>query len=183
MQIFGSRLRHDERLLARNEEPTLGSHLITPRPGFAHHGIYVGDGKVVYYGDALGKHLLGGTVQEVCLASFTRGRPAWVRRHELVRFDCAEVIRRARSRLGEDSYSVLSSNCEHFCEWCLHGKHRSYQVESLMALPPSWTERSARCLPGCSRRRHYASGLKAIGFDVSERTACFISASGWLDAC
>jgi Lecithin retinol acyltransferase len=27
-----------------------------------------------------------------------------------------EVMRRARSRLGEDRYRLLSNNCEHFCE-------------------------------------------------------------------
>jgi len=134
MQIFGNKLWQDDRLLARNEEPPLGSHLVTPRLGFAHHGIYVGGGRVVHYG-ALGHRLLGGPVEEVSLASFTRGRGVWVRTHQLVRFGLAEVIRRARSRVGEDSYRVLSNNCEHFCEWCLHGEHRSYQVETLLELP------------------------------------------------
>jgi hypothetical protein len=32
-------------------------------------------------------------------------------------------------RLGEDRYSVLTNNCEHFCEWCVRGEHRSYQVD------------------------------------------------------
>ena len=44
-------------------------------------------------------------------------------------------MRRARSRLGEDRYRLLTNNCEHFCEWCLRDEHRSYQVESLLALP------------------------------------------------
>jgi hypothetical protein len=134
MRIFGNKLWQNDRLLARNEEPPLGSHLVTPRLAFAHHGIYVGGGKVVHYG-ALGHHLLGGPAAEVSLSSFMRGRGVWVRSHELARFDHAEVIRRARSRMGEDSYRVLSNNCEHFCEWCLQGEHRSYQVESLLALP------------------------------------------------
>jgi hypothetical protein len=41
------------------------------------------------------------------------------------------VVHRARSRLGEDRYHVLRNNCEHFCEWCVRGQHRSYQVEAL----------------------------------------------------
>ena len=44
-------------------------------------------------------------------------------------------MRRARSRLGEDRYRLLTNNCEHFCEWCLRDDHRSYQLESLLALP------------------------------------------------
>jgi hypothetical protein len=43
------------------------------------------------------------------------------------------VIQRARSRVGEDCYRLLTNNCEHFCEWCLRGEHRSYQVEALLA--------------------------------------------------
>jgi hypothetical protein len=39
------------------------------------------------------------------------------------------------TNLGEDRYRILSNNCEHFCEWCLRDERRSYQVESLLALP------------------------------------------------
>jgi Lecithin retinol acyltransferase len=134
----------DDRLLAHNEEPPLGSHLVTPRLGFAHHGIYVGDGKVVHYG-GLGHHLLRGPVEEVSLTDFTRGRCAWVRSRELVHFERTEVIRRARSRVGENRYRVLSNNCEHFCEWCLQGEHRSHQVDSLLAAPKA-AVRSIRLL-------------------------------------
>jgi hypothetical protein len=28
---------------------------------------------------------------------------------------------------------VLTNNCEHFCEWCVHGEHRSYQVDNLLS--------------------------------------------------
>lgn len=51
------------------------------------------------------------------------------------RFEREEVIRRARSRIGENRYRLLSNNCEHFCEWCLRGEHRSEQVERIFALP------------------------------------------------
>lgn len=43
-----------------------------------------------------------------------------------------EVARRARSRLGENRYNLLTNNCEHFCEWCVRGEHRSYQVDELI---------------------------------------------------
>jgi hypothetical protein len=124
----------NDRLLAHNEEPPLGSHLVTPRLCFAHHGMYIGGGRVIHYG-GLGHRLLRGPVEEISLARFTGGRRVWVRSHEWPRFGCAEVIRRAQSRVGENCYRVLSNNCEHFCEWCLQGEHRSYQVESLRAMP------------------------------------------------
>ena len=134
MHVLGNRLRQNDIALAHDEEPALGSHLVTPRCGFAHHGIYVGDGKVVHYGGLEGRQFRG-PVQEVSLASFTRGRAVWVRPHERARFGDADAIRRARSRVGENCYRLLTNNCEHFCEWCLQGEHRSYQVDSLLALP------------------------------------------------
>jgi hypothetical protein len=37
-------------------------------------------------------------------------------------FDPCEVIARARARLGETSYNVVGSNCEHLVRWCKVGK-------------------------------------------------------------
>src|SRR6202011_1991738 len=128
------RVARQDRLLARNEEPSLGAHLVTPRLGFTHHGFYVGGGNVVHYG-GLSHYQARGPVEEVSLESFMHGHTVWVRPHEAVRFDYAEVVRRARSRVGEDRYRLLSNNCEHFCEWCLHGEHRSYQVDAWLAPP------------------------------------------------
>ncbi|MBP3611457.1 MAG: lecithin retinol acyltransferase family protein [Lachnospiraceae bacterium] len=39
-----------------------------------------------------------------------------------------ETVRRALSRLGEESYHLLSNNCEHFAVWCKTGVAESYQV-------------------------------------------------------
>jgi hypothetical protein len=128
-----SGLRRDDRRLAEGEEPALGSHLVTPRLGYSHHGIYVGRGRVVHYG-AFVHGLHWGPVEEVPVARFTHGYTLWVR-PGAARFDCKEVMRRARSRIGENSYRLLSNNCEHFCEWCLRGEHRSEQVERALVLP------------------------------------------------
>ena len=35
--------------LAENDAPPLGSHVVTSRRGYTHHGIFVGDGRVVHY--------------------------------------------------------------------------------------------------------------------------------------
>ena len=127
-------LHRGDRLLDSLEQPPLGSHLVTPRRGFAHHGIYVGGGNVIHY-KSITQRLRRFPVEEVSLASFAHGRAIWVRARGEPRFDGNEVTRRARSRLGEDRYRILSNNCEHFCEWCLRDEQRSYQVESLLALP------------------------------------------------
>lgn len=115
-------------------EPALGAHLVTPRLTFAHHGIYVGGGRVVHYG-ALARQFRRAPVEEVSLAFFADGHALFVRPHAAPRFDCHEVIRRARSRLGENRYGLLRNNCEHFCEWCVQGISRRLQVERALKFP------------------------------------------------
>jgi len=123
--------RPAERELAPECEPPLGAHMVTPRLGYTHHGIYEGCGRVVQYG-GLSRGLRRGPVEEVSLLEFCRGRSIRIRSHEPCWRDAQEVVRRARLRLGENRYHLLRNNCEHFCEWCVHGEHRSYQVEKLI---------------------------------------------------
>jgi hypothetical protein len=94
----------------------------------------VGGGRVVHYA-GLVRGLRSGPVEEIPLAQFTGGNAVRVRVNTPSHFDRLEVIRRARSRVGENRYRLLSNNCEHFCEWCLRGEHRSYQVEALLTWP------------------------------------------------
>jgi hypothetical protein len=116
------------------ETPMPGAHLITPWMGFAHHGIYVGEGKVIHYG-ALVYDLIRKPVEEVTLAAFCGGRPIFVVQQDEGPFEVADIIARARSRLGESRYRLLSNNCEHFVEWCLYGEHRSFQVQRALEFP------------------------------------------------
>jgi len=108
--------------------------------GFAHHGIYVGNGNVVHYG-ALVYDIIRKPVEEVTLQCFSGGRPVYVIAHAEACLGTAEVIARARSRLGEKKYRLLTNNCEHFCEWALHGVARSFQVETSLAFPRMMGER------------------------------------------
>jgi hypothetical protein len=118
-------------LLRAGEEPPLAAHLITARRGYTHHGLYVGKGRVVHYPGMVGR-FRGGPVEEISLEQFARGHAVGVRTDSTPRFERENVVRRARSRLGEDRYHVLRNNCEHFCEWCLSGVSRSPQVESML---------------------------------------------------
>ena len=121
-----------DRLLAQGEEPPLGAHIVSPRRGYLHHGIYIGHGRVVHYA-GLSSGLVRGPVQAVSLSLFAGGRRVSTRWSKRRSYDAAEVVRRACSRLGENRYAVLSNNCEHFCEWCIYGEARSYQIERLLA--------------------------------------------------
>lgn len=116
--------------LAADAIPPLAAHVVTSRVGYTHHGIHVGNGRVVQY-SGLSRGWRGGPVEEVSLAEFARGRPVRVRVHVDARFDRDAVVARAQSRLGEDRYRALSNNCEHLCAWCIYGENRSRQIEML----------------------------------------------------
>jgi hypothetical protein len=117
--------------LAR-EPFAIGAHLITPRRGYTHHGIYVGGNRVVHYAGWSRAALTCRPVEEVSLDEFAGGREVRSRTDCTVRYTPVDVVARARSRLGEDRYRIASNNCEHFCHWCLSGENRSVQVDRLL---------------------------------------------------
>lgn len=116
----------------------IGAHLTTPRRGYQHHGIYAGAGRVIHYA-GFGRLMHRGPVEEVSLDDFTRGQGLTVRNRVAPTFAGTACVERARSRLGENCYRLLSNNCEHFAEWCITGSSRSRQVDA-------WRARIGRCL-------------------------------------
>jgi hypothetical protein len=117
------------------QEPPLGAHLTTSRRGYNHHGLYVGAGRVVHYAGLSGFRQCG-PVEEVSLSRFVNGHPMRIVDHLEPAYSPQEIVRRARSRLGENDYRLLTNNCEHFCNWCVSGISRSAQVEErLLQLP------------------------------------------------
>jgi len=143
--------RRNVRALEPGEQPPMGAHLIVPWLGFTHHGVYVGAGRVVHYG-ALMYDIIRKPVEEVSFEAFAEGRPVFVIEHREVCFDAAEIARRARSRLGEKRYRLLTNNCEHFVEWCLHDLPRSFQAETALAYPRMVGERIEQFLLAVVRR-------------------------------
>lgn len=104
----------------------LGDHLITPRLGYTHHGIYVGNNDVIHYqGPSNGEP---GEIVLSSLDAFCDGRSLHVRSHPDRAFSRAECVRRAYQRLGESDYNLLFNNCEHFVMWCIENSKSSSQV-------------------------------------------------------
>ncbi|HEV3104092.1 MAG TPA: lecithin retinol acyltransferase family protein [Trinickia sp.] len=112
----------------------LGAHLVTRRAGYSHHGIYVGDGKVVHY-SGFCTTLHRGPVEEVSLERFATGHMVAVIDEPHARYAGRQAVQRARSRLGENRYRLLTNNCEHFCTWCIDGVGRSEQVRASVRHP------------------------------------------------
>jgi hypothetical protein len=133
-------------VLAPGEEPPIAAHLITPRGLYTHHGIYVGNGRVIHYA-GLAHGLWRAPVEDVSLELFARGRAICIRNDSRI-FQCGEVVERARSRLGECCYRILTNNCEHFCAWALRGESQSSQVESYLR----WLQIALKLVRRGSRR-------------------------------
>ena len=113
--------------------PRIGAHLVTPRAGYSHHGIYVGRRKVIHY-SGLANGLAAGPIVETSLEEFSAGRGFKIKSYENPRFTGRDVEKRARSNLGENDYDLHANNCEHFCTWVIMGSPSSRQVDFVQDL-------------------------------------------------
>ncbi|PMS29898.1 lecithin retinol acyltransferase family protein [Paraburkholderia rhynchosiae] len=114
----------------------VGAHLVSEREGYTHHGIYAGNRQVIHYG---GFHHsdVRRPIEYVSLHGFAAGRAIKLQAERHAIYTGAAAVERAKSRLGEDQYRLLTNNCEHFCTWCLLGVGRSEQVRRCLTNP--WT--------------------------------------------
>lgn len=103
----------------------VGDHLIARRFAYTHHGLYMGDGKVLEY-------IQNGGVTIVPLETFAQRHAVYIREHSEAKFTGEEAVKRGLTRLGENNYNLLTCNCEHFVNWCIDGVSNSRQVDNLI---------------------------------------------------
>ena len=104
-----------------------GDHLITSRGIYTHHGLYVGNGKVVHYA-GLSQGFKKDGIELTDLNDFEQGSKSYIETHLICLYNAEERVARARSKIGENSYNVMFNNCEHFVNWCFDGYKSSSQV-------------------------------------------------------
>jgi hypothetical protein len=138
------------RLAGIDQEPRLGAHLATSRLWYTHHGIYIGTGKVVHYA-GLSRYWRFGPVEEVTLSDFISGHPVWMVDHAESTYSPHEIVGRARSRVGEHDYRLLTNNCEHFCNWCVIGLSHSAQIGRPLELSSRALDLAASIVTGIQR--------------------------------
>jgi hypothetical protein len=73
----------------------------------------------------------------VTLTAFAQGKPVAIACRSGQALKAQDILARARSRLGENRYHLLTNNCEHFAEWSRYGESRSAQVERWIGAPAS----------------------------------------------
>jgi hypothetical protein len=82
---------------------------------YSHHGLYLGRGNVIHYSQF--------EVRIDSLEDFAQGGKIHLMDSDLI-YTIETVIRRAKSKLGEEEYDLLFNNCEHFVNWCRNGERR-----------------------------------------------------------
>jgi len=103
-----------------------GDHLVVQFGPYTHHGIDMGDGRVIHFGRGL-HDKTNARIEIVDRADFCGDRPTKVKAIPAA-FDPDEIIARAELRLGQADYDLFDNNCEHFVNWCRLGVANSSQI-------------------------------------------------------
>lgn len=116
---------------------------------YQHYGIYVGDNRVIHYS---GSHVdfdlrdyKNITIREDDMSRFLCNSKEYFvfdceakeiqslfSKNLLIAYSPEETVERAKSKLGENKYSLPLNNCEHFAIWCKTGIHKSSQVDKVL---------------------------------------------------
>lgn len=109
-----------------------GDHLYVRRVGYTHHGIDVGDGRVIHYSGEPGRNKSGASIRYASIAEFAGGAVPKTRKYGS-RNSPYRTIELAESKLDTCEYNLFGSNCEHFATWCVTDRHASAQVNAATA--------------------------------------------------
>lgn len=106
-----------------------GQHLYIKKASgtYTHHGLGLGDDRVIHYSGLADDFTIDGVIEEVSLDEFSQGKEIHIKPHSSRKHNEETSIIRAGLRMGEAKYHVLYNNCEHFVEWCISGRHKSDQ--------------------------------------------------------
>ncbi len=113
-------------------EPTTGDHIRVRRNRmYHHHGVYIGNGRVIHFSGTGSEISAGGRViVEDSIADFAKDGVVMVLNVPPdKRLSLETILARAKSRLGETDYNLIDNNCEHFASWCVEDKPISKQVK------------------------------------------------------
>ena len=107
-------------------------------PNLYHHGLYVGDNRVVHFSGADNNLKLDASVNIVSLDQFKklarlRGSPLYLVLHKKS-LPVDERVNRCLLLVGNKNYNLFTNNCEHVISECVTGKRASQQLDSFFGL-------------------------------------------------
>lgn len=108
------------------KEPTLGAQIRVKRPTYYHHGIYIGNGRVINFSEGsigLGEESYSqNEITEIDISEFLKGgyveTRVYSKQEQKYLNDPQKVVEIAKSHLGEGGYNMVLNNCEHFSNLC-----------------------------------------------------------------
>jgi|GEM_PF-1085416 len=115
---------------------------------YQHYAIYIGNNRVIHYAgnkddfdtnsknitiheDDMGR-FLGNNTEYFVFDCEAKENKSIFGKNLLVAYSPEETVQRAKSKLGENRYSLPFNNCEHFAIWCKTGIHQSTQVDKVL---------------------------------------------------
>ena len=121
-----------------------GDHIFSGRVGYYHHGIYIGDGRVIHFGSPRSMKTDKSRIIETSIEAFQEEYVGLKTPIYTVKYvQCApneEVIQRSKRLLEEcehtglfrgRTYDLVTNNCEHFATYCKTGIAQSLQIKWL----------------------------------------------------
>ena len=101
---------------------------------YEHHGIYIGDGKVIHFANmivecSLVKFAHGLVVRRAKPDYSYAGNLSMFRSEVKQRYTPDQIVQRAKAKLGTGLYNLSSYNDEHFASWCVCGAYTSSMVQ------------------------------------------------------
>lgn len=105
-----------------------GKHIYVDRGVYTHHGIGIGEGKVIHF-SGFEDDLMTGPIEITSLEDFAGEGEVQVKIYDEREYRAGDAVARAYQRLGEEGYDIWDNNCEHFVAWCITGENHSPQVE------------------------------------------------------
>lgn len=109
--------------------------IVVPKSGLhivQHHAVYLGQN---HFGvDLIAENKIGFGVRLVTANDFFKevSEVTRVERFNLSNYERKLAVQKALQKLGQP-YHLIDFNCEHFAEYIQHGKHKSRQVENVLA--------------------------------------------------
>jgi len=98
-----------------------GDHIVVRRGVYTHHGIYLGNQKVIHYRNK------GVKVEDIkVFKKYCRVFKVLIRKENSpLLYPIETVINRAMERINENEYNLITNNCDHFANWCRNGSEKS----------------------------------------------------------
>ena len=116
-------LFYNEEKIKDEDELRLADHLFVRAGPITHHAIYTGYHHVIHYAPDY-----DGTVRIhiADLDEFAQGRTIqrMNEKESPLKYSREEAVKRAKRRMGEDEYFLISNNCEDFVRWCRSGPEK-----------------------------------------------------------